>query len=370
MIDEIPPHNIIVKKFPQTKIPIVYISGYPKRLFFKHWEIKLAFPFLVIFLVGLALMIYSSMTIPYVKSQSLRNFCIVELFITLIFFFWSYFSSVLMDPGFLPYDWSSTRRTKYSWIEQLEGLAINSQQIEYVETHPRPVNSCFSHSSGRLVLRPDHICGWIANWVGKRNHKNFILMMFWGSLFTLSLFWPRFLPSTTENTNYRNMNQLNSHFINNEKTNHMINNSNFSFINNNTNQDEKNINLIMNRANNKKKRDDFFAFVEDIAFIIEFFVSIGLFSGFFSQMIHLGYNQTNLQIMKNEQQIKKRIGMKESFQEVFGTGSKLLWFIPLPAFGDVIPFEIESPLDRKNCRNVTQPFIIKTFPIIDESDEL
>jgi hypothetical protein len=93
-----------------------------------------------------------------------------------------------MDPGFLPFNWVETKRFWYSWEDQLNGLAVTSLQVSFARAPPnRPPGSSFSSSAGRYVIRADHICAWIANWVGKRNHKQFILFNFYGFWLGLSL---------------------------------------------------------------------------------------------------------------------------------------------------------------------------------------
>jgi hypothetical protein len=76
----------------------------------------------------------------------------------------------------------------------MDGTAILPSQIAYVNSVRRPPGCSFSKSYGRYVIRADHICGWIGNWVGKRNHKHFLLMMFWGTIASVSMFGWRFAP--------------------------------------------------------------------------------------------------------------------------------------------------------------------------------
>ncbi|OHT14664.1 DHHC zinc finger domain containing protein [Tritrichomonas foetus] len=104
----------------------------------------------------------------------------------LILFLWSYFGAACSDPGFLPFNWIQTRKFHYGWADLLSGLAITSSQFEYAIKH-RPTGASFSKSSGRFVVRADHICGWVGNWIGKRNHKQFILMLLWGAIYALNL---------------------------------------------------------------------------------------------------------------------------------------------------------------------------------------
>jgi hypothetical protein len=116
----------------------------------------------------------------------LAIFAFLESTFCIILFLWSYFAAMCMDPGFLPYTWVTTQKTQYTWQEQLSGLAIHSDQIQFAKSHKPPFAS-FSKQSGRFVIRADHICIWIANWVGQRNHKQFTLLLVWGLASALSL---------------------------------------------------------------------------------------------------------------------------------------------------------------------------------------
>ena len=40
-----------------------------------------------------------------------------------VLFLWSYLGAVCRDPGYLPFDWAHTKRTKYAWHELMAGTA-------------------------------------------------------------------------------------------------------------------------------------------------------------------------------------------------------------------------------------------------------
>jgi hypothetical protein len=128
---------------------------------------------------------------------SLQFASLLESTATTFFFLITYLSAVFRDPGFLPFHWHPPGRTKYSWRELMSGTLVRSDQSVVVARGPRPPGCSFSRSYGRYVIRADHVCCWIANWVGKRNHKQFLLMMVWGSLASASLFAWRFAPRRT-----------------------------------------------------------------------------------------------------------------------------------------------------------------------------
>ena len=53
----------------------------------------------------------------------------------------------------------------------------------------RPERSSFASSAGgRFVLRADHYCVWADSWIGFQNHRYFILLTFWATLYCLSWF--------------------------------------------------------------------------------------------------------------------------------------------------------------------------------------
>lgn len=159
------------------------------RLFIQHWEVSLCIPILIALVLIYSASIYSILILRYLANSSLKIISLFEVFFFLVLFIWSYCESAFSDPGFLPFDWIRTKKTLYSWEEQLTGLAIRPDQIEFAQAHHPPFAS-FSEMSGRFIIRADHFCGWITNWVGKRNHKVFILMNLYGSILCLSMcFW-------------------------------------------------------------------------------------------------------------------------------------------------------------------------------------
>lgn len=168
------------------KIPLVVLE--PKgRLFFRHWEIRPFMPIFVTILISTGVACFFFLHLPYIEGRNTKIACSFFMILFTVLFFWSYFSSVCSDPGFLPYNWALTQKYWYTWEEQLTGLAQTQEQYDFVKDHPRPPHVSFSRTYGRFVIRGDHICDWISNWVGKRNHKQFILMLVYGSCLTLTM---------------------------------------------------------------------------------------------------------------------------------------------------------------------------------------
>lgn len=180
-----------------------------KRTFWGFLELDLCGPIFALFLITISHLSFFFTVLTFVKTTEKKTFyffMIFMMFFLLFMFLWSFFGSACSDPGFLPFDWESHQNftshhqhqnnfffnvPKVGWRSQLSGLAIHQDQIEYAKKHC-PSFASFSRSAGRFVIRADHICGWTGNWVGKRNHKQFILMTFWGSLMVFNLFFWQF----------------------------------------------------------------------------------------------------------------------------------------------------------------------------------
>jgi hypothetical protein len=169
----------------------------------------------------------------------------------------------------------------------MAGTVTTKVQHEYVRAVPRPPGCSFSRSSGRYVIRADHICGWIANWVAKRNHKHFILFMWWGAVASLSLFAWRWIPQS-----------------------------------------------------DLKKQSHWMWVVELTATVAEGVFGFCLLLAGPSFCVGVLSARTKLQRMKGED--ARQVGRMEALRQVFGDGSVVAWAWPTDAFGDEIQLE-EAP---------------------------
>jgi hypothetical protein len=166
----------------------------------------------------------------------------------------------------------------------MSGTVTNQEQLSYVQAIPRPPGCSFSRSSGRYVIRADHICFWVSNWVAKRNHKQFILFMLWGGILALSLFGWRFVPQKGHSG-----------------WTHAV---------------------------------DLVGMMLDAIFGLTLFVSGATF------VWDTLSNRTKIQRMKGEG--APAVSSMEAMRQVCGDGSVWGWFCPTAAFGDVILLE-EAP---------------------------
>jgi hypothetical protein len=188
-----------------------------------------------------------------------------------------------MDPGFLPFNWVHSRRFWYSWEEQLNGLAETQDQFTFArDPQNRPPGCSFSTASGRFVIRADHICGFIANWVGKRNQKQFMLFNLYGFGLAVSLFV-------------------------------------FKVV-------EKEPSLL-NLPSTEK-------WLQLSTVALEVLFGCYMIAMFVQTLVDLGKNRTKIQRMRNEQGKRGEYSCEESMREVCGEGKMIWWICPTPAFDE------------------------------------
>ena len=256
-------------------LPISKIDG-TNKYFIKYWEIMIPLPSFVIFLIIISIISYFFTIFNRLKDYKL--FFTIEIFFFLILFLISYFSTMCSDPGYLPFNWIKTQKTKYDWQEILSGKAITTEQIEFAKKY-KPNFASFSTFSGLYIIRADHICGWVANWIGKRNLKFFILQNLYGSIYCISLII------------FRNF-----------------------YINYNI------------------KLSNYIYYLSIFSAIFEYLFAFILIMTFFGDLLMISENQTQISQFKN---IKtENIGFYESMKEVFGEKNFFCWFCPIFPFND------------------------------------
>ena len=180
----------------------VYIDKMPNVIFLGHWDAQLGFPIAVTtiivssYLVGMILIFPAWRKIPGIIMATILS-------ITFFLFIYSYFRIIIDGPGYLPFYWPLKHNKDQnpdnlkednemsSFINKNEelspsGIISTKEQLEWVKDRPRPNRSILSTDGHRIVIRPDHFCGWTASWIGKRNYKFFLLFNFWGAVYILN----------------------------------------------------------------------------------------------------------------------------------------------------------------------------------------
>ena len=191
------------------------MTYYPeiKTYFWGEWEFQPCMPSFVIFLIVSSYICFLFVTIPKFGLELLAAIPILSFFGYL--FLYSYIQIIKVGPGYFPFYWGARQYLKSktadennlinSQIDQededsrgfllgsnknvcpKDGIMTSNTQYTWAHQLPRPERSVLARSARRIVLRPDHLCGWTTVWIGKRNHKLFILFNFYGLIY-LSLF--------------------------------------------------------------------------------------------------------------------------------------------------------------------------------------
>lgn len=98
--------------------------------------------------------------------------------------------TIFMNPGYLPFFYpAQTDRKEFTKEEFRLGYACQQEQYDWVKKQKRPNRSCFSERVGYIVMRPDHYCGWVTNWIGYRNHRYFIIFTTCASIYVDVIFF-------------------------------------------------------------------------------------------------------------------------------------------------------------------------------------
>ena len=170
-----------------TKIPAL-----KNAKFINNWEVSLGYPIAVSFVI-----ISSYCVFVFVHTQIIpwiQPWMILLMTILMLLFIISYYVGILEGPGYLPfyYPYRATDVLNKTQITQsdkeLTGIVSTQEQYEYVKNQPQIHRVKLFKSARRLVIRPDHFCAWFASFIGKKNHKLFMLFNIWGFIY-ISLFF-------------------------------------------------------------------------------------------------------------------------------------------------------------------------------------
>lgn len=116
-------------------------------------------------------------------TSALVGAIVIVVYLVLIaLLLWSYFATVLTEPGRVPAGWTPCG------IDEEDAAETATGGRRRREPRPRFCKKCRQfkperchHCSvcGRCVLKMDHHCVWVANCVGAYNYKFFCLFLFW-----------------------------------------------------------------------------------------------------------------------------------------------------------------------------------------------
>ncbi|KAL9671066.1 hypothetical protein QQ045_008630 [Rhodiola kirilowii] len=115
---------------------------------------------------------------------------------------WSYFLTILTDPGGVPPNWKPNTDEETGETDALSNLIETSDPLNAgIRTcrkcnQPKPPRCHHCSVCGRCILKMDHHCVWVVNCVGAKNYKFFLLFLFYTFLETTLVaasLLPRFL---------------------------------------------------------------------------------------------------------------------------------------------------------------------------------
>lgn len=157
-----------------------HIAYFPdiKSYFCNQWECHCMYPLLVLLLVYVSFgfgtyTIYDHFEfLPSIISYSIFSFT---------FLMWNiaYFCAMCRSPGYLPWFWAVEKGTQYTWEEHMDGVITTQEQYNFADANAKPERGSLTKQGRRLILRADHICPWIANWVGLKNYRYFFTKLLW-----------------------------------------------------------------------------------------------------------------------------------------------------------------------------------------------
>ncbi|KAH0787592.1 DHHC zinc finger domain containing protein [Histomonas meleagridis] len=161
-----------------------------KSLYINQWQCKINISQITMLGANVICYVFSMITIPNFSIEWVKIPFYVLLTFFVFMYFLCYFMTMFSNPGYVSYTWDSDRRSpfNYSYEELMDGIITTDEQLNYVKSHRVPSRSRLSGKAHRLVVRADHICGWVGNWIGLMNHRYFIQMLFWETLSFLTFY--------------------------------------------------------------------------------------------------------------------------------------------------------------------------------------
>ena len=121
--------------------------------------------------------VYPNLSTPY------SNIMMVYTYFTMIYAIGNITSARYINPGFLPWNWSVTKKRTFTKNELRSGFALNDEQDEWAKSHESPKRAWFSSNIGYFILRGDHYCSWAGSFIGLYNHRYFLMAIIGFSLY-------------------------------------------------------------------------------------------------------------------------------------------------------------------------------------------
>lgn len=173
----VPPFSKWEEKCKCGPCHIAYFPAIDKY-FCNQWECSFLFPSIIIILTTLTFA-FGEWSLTYTTSGTLTIvLCIIGALIYIVWWV-AYLQSMCRSAGYLPWYWFVEKREEYTYEEQMGGIITTDEQMEFARDLDRPERAILSAKARRIVLRADHICKWIGNWVGLKNYRFFFIQLIW-----------------------------------------------------------------------------------------------------------------------------------------------------------------------------------------------
>jgi hypothetical protein len=127
-------------------------------------------------------------SIASLHSNPRRSILLSITSVTFTLWLISYLCAVFSSPGYVPFYWAVERAETFSYEQQMSGVITTPEQYDFANYNGRPERGSLSRQARRIVLRADHICPWIANWVGLKNYRWFFLKLIWATVYFINWF--------------------------------------------------------------------------------------------------------------------------------------------------------------------------------------
>lgn len=151
----------------------------------------------VVFVIMLFCTVYGIFFIYYLKPyiqddyshlgviSNMTLFKIILVHLILMLFMWNYLSCIIIDPGYIPNtpEWRPNTSESANIVHILsETKKSGARRFCKWCSKYKPDRAHHCRICGKCVLKMDHHCPWVHNCIGWKNHKYFILSIFYASL--------------------------------------------------------------------------------------------------------------------------------------------------------------------------------------------
>ncbi|OHT06886.1 hypothetical protein TRFO_24989 [Tritrichomonas foetus] len=158
-----------------------FAYGEDISLMYKHINVKLCTPFcMTLLFLSFFIWKYQIYDILYLED----GFYLVMMTVLFITSYIAYIRTMCTDPGYLPFYYPAhPEKQTYSKEEMRAGHGGKLEQIVWARRQERPGRCVFSKGAGYFVLRGDHFCVWISNWIAIKNHRYFYIFILTASIY-------------------------------------------------------------------------------------------------------------------------------------------------------------------------------------------